>query len=250
MSVGRQYGWIPQVSDHRDQVFGIEKPVTGLPASIDLRPAMPVVYDQGRTSSCTANATAAALQYAMRFAKLPEVAPSRLFIYYNERRLEGTTGQDSGAMIRDGLKACNQYGYIPETLWPFDAGKVTKQPPADVYAAAIGSRIHYYASLDLTDLQKLKLCLVHGYPIIFGFQVFQYFESCEMAETEWLHLPQSTEHNLGGHAVLICGYDDSKGAVLVRNSWGSEWGMGGYFWMDYNYITSELCSDAWMVRLK
>src|SRR3989475_8334152 len=113
------YGWMPDVPDQRDLVFAAAR-VTTLPPSVDLRPGCPPVYDQGQLGSCTANAIAAAIQFEQMRQKEPKpFAPSRLFIYYNERVMEHTVGQDAGAQIRDGMKSVNHIGVCPETDWPY-----------------------------------------------------------------------------------------------------------------------------------
>ena|ERR1700753_1347945 len=245
----RSYGWKKGPQDSRDLVFGMGKPVLGLPPSVDLTPLMPEVYDQRETNSCTGQATAAALHYAMKFAKIPDFAPSRLFPYYNARVLEQSTTQDAGAVIRDVLKGLNTYGFVAETDWPFDQSKVETAPPVSAYEAAIKNSVKFYASVDNSNLSALKLALVHGFPIIFGMQVYPEFESQEVAQTGYVHFPSGEERPIGGHAVLMCGYDDKSQVFLVRNSWGKDWGIKGYFTMPYEYVMTALCSDFWIIRL-
>ena len=162
--------------------------------------------------------------------------------------IEGTVAQDAGAIIRDGIKACNIYGVADETLWPYDITKFTEEPPKIAYANANTDKIRYYASVDTTNLDSVKLCMSHGWPIIFGFQVYQEFEQYKAGQV--LKKPGLFENCLGGHCVCTAGYNDSKQAVLVANSWNTSWGEDGYFWMDYSYFISNLVSDGWMMRLK
>jgi C1A family cysteine protease len=248
----RKYGWKKGPEDSRDLLFGAGKPVLGLPTSVDLSPLMPSVYDQGNTSSCTGQATAAAIHYAMKFAKIPDFAPSRLFPYYNARILEQSTAEDTGAVIRDVLKGLSTYGFVPETDWPFEANRVTSPPPVTTYGKALANRIKLYATIPVQQ-QALKLSLVHGFPVIIGMQVFPYFESQQMGNDGFLKSPgiMVSGECIGGHAVLLCGYDDNAECFLVRNSWGEGWGLKshpGYFQMPYRYAET-FCSDAWMLRL-
>src|SRR5581483_9228194 len=97
-----------------------ESVLTALPKKVDLRPKMPPVYDQGHLGSCTANAIAAAFEFDQTQEKQPDFMPSRLFIYYNERASEGTTGTDSGAMLRDGIKSVAKIGVCDEQIWPYE----------------------------------------------------------------------------------------------------------------------------------
>ena len=183
---------------------------------------------------------------------------SRLFEYYATRKIEGTTSEDSGATIRDTAKAGAQYGIAPESSWPYDAAKFTQNPPAAVWTAAATHKVTSYHSIADGDILTMKSVLATGYLIEFGFNVYSYFMSQQMATQAFLDVPKSSETLEGGHAVDLCGWDDnmanpinksSKGAFLVRNSWGSGWGLSGYFWMSYDYVKStKLCSDFWVVQ--
>src|SRR4051794_25448242 len=115
-------GWVRDLPDPRDLMYSAPLArLRKLPPSADLRAKCPPVYDQGRIGSCTANAIAAAIQFDRRKLRLrPDFVPSRLFIYYNERAMEGHVAYDSGAQIRDGIKSVSKLGVSPEKLWPYD----------------------------------------------------------------------------------------------------------------------------------
>jgi len=138
------YGWTPDVPDQRDRLFAAA-PVAALPPSVDLRSGCPPVYDQGQLGSCTANAIGAAVQFEQIRQKEPKpFSPSRLFIYYNERAMEHTVGQDAGAQIRDGIKSVNHIGACPETDWPYVITKFTQKPPARAFKdAPLGKALSY-----------------------------------------------------------------------------------------------------------
>jgi C1A family cysteine protease len=245
----KRYGWIPDLPDQRDHIYAAPPElVAALPASVDLRSQCPtVVYDQGQLGSCTANAIAGAVEFGLLKQRLADFMPSRLFIYYNERVIEGTVQSDSGAMLRDGIKTVAKQGVCPETLWAYDTAAFAEAPPAACYQEAVDNRVLSYQRVPQT-LTSLKVCLAHGYPIAFGFQVYESFESAEVARTGEVPLPATTEGLLGGHAVLAVGYDDATTRFLVRNSWGPNWGQGGYFTMPYPYLTERnLSSDFWAV---
>jgi len=243
------YGWKKDDHDERDLKFSVVAPIENLPASVDLSPGFPPVYDQGRIGSCTANAIAAAIEFdQMKENKAWDFMPSRLFIYYNERVIENSTGQDAGAQIRDGIKAVNAQGVCKESLWPYITPKFTVSPTKDCYDEAILHKAMEYSKLDNTNLNSLKECLASGFPFVFGFQVFESFEGPQVASTGILNMPVH-ERCMGGHAVICVGYDDSRKAFLVRNSWGPGWGLKGYFWMPYEYMTNNgLTSDFWVIR--
>lgn len=246
--IGR-YGWIPDLPDARDRMYSAPRR-TALPKSVDLRAHCPPVYDQGDLGSCTANAIAGAIEFDQRKEELAKpFTPSRLFIYYNERSLEGTVATDSGAMIRDGIKSVASQGVCPEPMWPYVDGQFAIQPPGPCYKAAKLHPAVSYSRLEQVPGQ-LKACLASGYPFVFGFTVYEGFEDEAVAHTGVASMPEAGETVLGGHAVMAAGYDDAHGRFLVRNSWGSGWGMGGYFTIPYAYLTDEnLASDFWTIRV-
>jgi C1A family cysteine protease len=257
------YGWVPDLPDTRDHLYAAPPPtIADLPSSTDLTDGCPkTVYDQGHIGSCTANAIAAAFEFDLLKQHLTDFMPSRLFIYYNERAIEGTVGSDSGAMIRDGIKSVAAQGVCTELDWPYDDtqaradgtwpanAKPAQKPSAPCYTAAAKNTATSYQRV-LRDLDQMKGCLAAGYPFVFGFSVYESFEGPEVAKTGVVPMPGSDETLLGGHAVLAVGYDDDGERFRVRNSWGSSWGQEGYFTMPYDYLTDRsLASDFWTIRV-
>ena len=246
----KRFGWVPDLPDHRDHSYAAPLVNLGkLPDKVDLRPNCPPVYDQGQLGSCTANAIAGAIEFGRMKEHKQDVVPSRLFIYYNERVMEGTVNSDSGAMIRDGIKSVATDGDAPETEWPYDITKFTEKPPAKVYSDAKQYKVLQYQRVP-RNLTQMKGCLASGYPFVFGFSVYESFESPDVAKTGQVSMPGSNEQEVGGHAVVAVGYDDSQQRFIVRNSWGGDWGIAGYFTMPYTYLTdSNLSDDFWTIRL-
>ncbi len=244
------YGWIPDLPDARDQLYRAPRATGTPPPSVDLRPGCPSVYDQGDLGSCTANAISGAIEFDQRKQKMPQpFTPSRLFIYYNERALEGSIQTDSGAMLRDGIKSVASQGTCPEAMWPYVPANFTDRPPTQCYKVGKLHPAVQYSRL-AQDLNQMKLCLAAGYPFIFGFTVYESFETEEVAATGVMPMPSASEVVLGGHAVMAVGYDDASSRFLVRNSWTQEWGMRGYFTMPYAYPTdNNLADDFWTIRL-
>lgn len=254
-----RYGWTPDLPDQRDFSYQAPHPAAvALPAQVDMRPNCPPVYDQGQLGSCTANAIAAAIQFDQKKEGLPEFTPSRLFIYYNERVMERSVTIDSGAQIRDGIKSVAKQGVCSETSWPYDDTNknpapcpkcpYATKPPKTCYVEAKSHLVTSYQRL-IPTLDRLRGCLASGYPFVFGFTVYESFESEEVATTGVLGMPTPEEHVVGGHAVLGVGYDDAKQQFIVRNSWGTNWGQAGYYVMPYAYLTNtNLSDDFWTVR--
>jgi C1A family cysteine protease len=246
-----RFGWIPDLPDHRDYLYAAPVPMLqALPTSIDLTAQCPPIYDQGQLGSCTANAIAGAIQFEEIKQNLPQViTPSRLFIYYNERVIEHTVDSDSGAMLRDGIKSVAQQGACPEEEWPYDIAQFQQKPGTNCYEDALQHKVKLYQRV-AQNLNQMKGCLASGYPFVVGFSVYESFETPQVAQTGHVPLPQSTEQQIGGHAVVAVGYDDANQWFICRNSWGTNWGMNGYFTMPYAYLTnSDLSSDFWTIRL-
>lgn len=198
--------------------------------------------------SCTANAIGGAIEFDQRKQGTKEFVPSRLFIYYNERVMEDTVNQDAGAQIRDGIKSVVKLGAPPESDWPYDIAKFTQKPPQQAYQDAIQDLVASYARVT-QSLGQMQGCLASGYPFVFGFTVYESFESEAVASTGIVPMPASGERAVGGHAVVAVGYDDTKRTFIVRNSWGADWGDKGYFYMPYEYLlTSDYADDFWTVR--
>ena len=220
-----------------------------LPPSVDLRGGCPPVVDQGELGSCTANAIAGALQFDQMKQKLADVfPPSRLFIYYNERVIEHTVNEDAGAMIRDGIKSVAKDGAPHETLWPYDIAKFKTKPSAAAYKDALKHRAILYQRLTQT-LDQLKGCLASGFPFVFGFSVYESFESQAVAKTGHVPMPKSKEKQLGGHAVLAVGYDDAVEAVHRPQFVGHRGASPVISRCPYAYLTdSNLADDFWTIK--
>lgn len=224
--------------------------VTALPVSTSNRrhKATPAIYDQGALGSCTANAIGAAFEYITRRERAVEdFTPSRLAIYYEERRIERTIESDAGAEIRDGMRVISCIGAAPESLWPYAIERFTQRPPDAYYAAAQQHICTVYERVPQTE-NAIKSCLAAGYPVIFGFTVYESFESAKVARSGHVPLPRTSEAALGGHAVAL--WDYSKTKAVCRNSWGPEWGSSGYFDLPWDYVLNpDLSSDFWTIRV-
>ena len=237
--------------DERDHKFNMAiSPVSNLklPVSVDLRSKCPVVYNQSTLGSCSANAGCAARLMAMGNT---QIELSRLFLYYMERSLENTINEDSGASMRDICKALTNYGVCEEKYMPYDVNKFTTNPSEDAIKNALNYKIASYKSLNSAMEVKQNLA-IRQQPVLMGMTVFQSFESPNIAKTGKMSMPIIGEKEIGGHAVLIVGYNDGniisnltniitnssipKGCFVIRNSWGSDWGDKGYFYMPYSFF--------------
>lgn len=246
----RWYGWKKDELDQRDLIYAFSISLTALPEKVDLRKFCPPVYNQGALGSCTAQALSGSLEMLFNYYKVADkIKPSRLFIYYNERDIEGNVNRDSGAYLRDGIKSLAKQGACDESLWPYKIKDFKKKPTNACYRQAKKYLIDEYMRVP-QQLTNLKTALTSSMPIIFGFSVYESFETNQVSKTGIVPMPKKSEKLLGGHAVLAVGYDDTKKVFICRNSWGDKWGDKGYFYMPYDYLTSKnLSSDFWVIKV-
>ena len=171
------------------------------------------------------------------------------------RRLAGTEG-DEGAYLRDTMKAIALFGMPPEKYWPYDVSKFNNEPTSFCYSFAQNYKAVQYYRLDPAGstpdqaLASIRQYLAAALPCIFGFSVYSSIPPAGDGKGE-IPMPRSGDELEGGHAILAVGYDDAKtvgkdkGALLIRNSWGTNWGMKGYGWLPHAYIERGLADDFW-----
>ena len=240
----RVYNWKPSLPDARDVKFGFDRLIK-IPDKVAPLTQCISAYDQGALGACTGNGVGRvwAYRYFKETGKL--TMPARLFIYYGERVIEGTVKTDSGAQVRDGLKATAKWGVPPEKLWPYNINKFAVKPSAAAYKAALKEVALQYANVAV-DLLAIKTAIAAGNPLVFGFTVFASFESQEVASSGIMPMPKKGEKVLGGHCVVVDEYDDSKQMLGCANSWGTQWGQQGRFQMPYRYL--QYSADYWSLN--
>jgi C1A family cysteine protease len=266
-------GWLRDLPDFRDytadhiaiapqlDAMGVAQPDDlAVAAKIDLRAWCSAVEDQGALGSCTANAVVGLVEYFERRTHGKHIDASRLFLYKVTRDLLHWKG-DTGAYLRSTIGALAMFGVPPEEYWPYNIAKYEKEPTAFAYAFAQGFKAITYYRLDPAGitpqglLTRIKANLAAGLPSVFGFTVYSSIQ--QAASTGHIPYPSKQEKVVGGHAVLAIGYDDSitiknqisgaitKGAVIIRNSWGPGWGDHGYGALPYDYVLNQLAVDFW-----
>lgn len=271
-------GWLPDIPDLRDYTLQHENVVDMahalrllpkhevVPELVnfqDLRAWFPPVEDQGTLGSCTANAGVGILEYMERRAHGKHVDGSRLFLYKATRDLLGWTG-DTGAYLRTTMGAMVLFGVPPEKYWKYQVTDYDKEPPPFCWSFAQNYQAMRYVRLDPPGitrdalLAKIKAGIAAGIPAMFGFSV--YSSIVQARTTGMIPFPLVGESLLGGHAVVACGYDDAllirnatpggpetRGALMIRNSWGTAWGNQGYGWLPYEYVLRGLAVDWWVL---
>jgi C1A family cysteine protease len=267
--------------DHREKLTGpqIQKKavefksyllheIDELPARHDLRETgyFSPVEDQEDIGSCTAQAVIGLVEYLMRAGGLHPMDMSRMFLYKVTRRLLGWTG-DTGAYLRTTIKAMALFGVPPEYEWPYKNELLDEEPDSYNYSFAQNFKALTYARLDGygegsgggNTLNTIRRTLADGFPVVFGFPVHRSISSVRFPEFV-IHYPQTEigDSLIGGHAVLAVGFDDKKitlkspliekrGALIIRNSWGQQWGESGYAYLPYEYVTNQLAVDFWSI---
>lgn len=247
-AIVRFYGAKRDTDDRRDFKKKYEQhEIPGERTSHDLSKYVQHVYDQKDLNSCTANALCAAYGLDLTTSG-GYFNPSRLFLYYNIRERKGNVITDSGASIRETVKSMNREGVCDEPLWPYVVKKFMERPQQWCYSAAVGNNLYKYERLD-QDINQFRACLKKNCPFVFGFNVYKSFESIADFSNGDMPMPTVREQRsqpIGQHAVVAVGYDDSKRRIKVLNSWGSNWGDRGYFYMPYDFIKdSRFCFDFW-----
>jgi C1A family cysteine protease len=240
------YGWKPDKEDKKDFLYRDVRPDITLPKIVNMISKCSPIVDQGALGSCIANAGAGLLEFLELKCGVTFMPVSRLFMYFNERLIEGTVNEDSGASIRDIIKAAASWGWCSEQEWPYDISKFTIKPDRQCYADAVSHEIKSYHRL--ISQRDMFTCLADGFPFIFGIVVFESFESADVAKTGIVPVPNPvTENQLGGHAMLVVGYDQGTQRFIVRNSWGADWGDKGFCQIPFAYM-GKWASDFWTIR--
>ena len=272
---GLAMGWLADLPDFRDyrrdheeirpqlEQTDAAEPAEGLPSQIDLRDWCPPIENQGKLGSCTANAGVGLIEYFERRARNEHLDASRLFLYKATRNLMKAVG-DTGAHLRSTMGAMRLFGVPPEEYWPYRIRNFDQEPPAFCYSFAANYRAVRFYRLDPPGvgieeiIASIKTNLASGLPSMFGFTVFTSIAQAD--ETGEIPYPTEKEKIEGGHAVVAVGYDDDKviannrrkdndsqGAFLIRNSWGTSWGDKGYGWLPYQYVLDTLAIDWWVL---
>lgn len=249
MSTTAGYGWKRDL-DRRAPAF-IPKlaRLEDLPQTFDWWQHLkaPPCWDQGNTGSCVGHGRARQHRLLRMIAGLPDFEPSRLGTYWQARKIEGATGLDAGAMIHDSIKAGITEGVGREIDWPFDESKVLDEPPPVFFKNAVKSAIQDYRRVDPSNLRDLLEAITIG-SVVFGIPVYESFESADVEKTGNVPMPKDNEPIVGGHCMLLTGFDRQHGFFIADNSWGPKWGKEGRCLLPFPYIQKE-ADDCWLVTL-
>lgn len=239
------FHWSRDLPDSRDYRYKNARITT--PDRVDLRQWCSDIEDQGNLGSCTGQAIAGAIEYLnKRSGSSTDV--SRLFIYYYERAMIGTINVDSGAYIRDGIKVVFKNGSPLERFWPYNISKFRTKPSNAAVTDGRKRTVTLYERVP--NFFGCINALAAGYPVVMGYLVYSSFMSRGVSRTGLMPYPDVRSENfLGGHAVLLVGYDNRTQRFIARNSWGRNWGDRGYFYMPYNVVSNtSMSGDFWIIK--
>ena len=256
-------GWLPDKPDIRDHKMTVhyvagaaDVPKAFLPGAEKF---LPPIRDQGDQGSCGGHSMRSAVQYkvAAEGKGTDELSPR--FIYYNARLIEGATNQDSGIEIRDAAKSVGKLGVSTEALCPYDPRVYAQRPSPTAYKEALSDLVTNYQRVPQNQ-NAIKQAILGGSPVVFGFTVYENFMTDAMAADGLMPQPEGSVD--GGHAVWICGFDDTidikgqKGGVCIGNSWGNQWGAvgpngsRGYFWINWSLLCNpHFADDFWAINV-
>jgi C1A family cysteine protease len=248
----KRYSCIPDIPDQRD-IWSTPPKTVEYYQTADLKKTnfLPDVYDQGNIGSSVACAVLASYVFCLTKNGTQNIQPqlSPQFIYYNQRIIANTVECDSGSSIRDGIKVLDRLGVCTEELYPYDQNFFKDKPTEEAYKYAYTNKHSIQYRRIRLLLEEIFKCISLKLPIIMGFTIYDSFQHPDVSRTGIMPIPKLGEKIVGHHAVLIVGYDIPRKFLLCRNSWGSSWGQGGYFWMPFAFINSRNCSDLWIISI-
>lgn len=215
-----------------------------LPDRVDLRPFCSPVENQLNTSSCVANAVVGAFEFHQKRAGLPVTDLSRLFVYYNSRKLSGSEGEDCGTYVHHAMAALLAHGACEERMWPLQKAMVSVEPTRACFENA-----RRYSAVQFARVPQglpMLVALSQGLPIVFGISIPRpYYDIAEQTGLMPGPKGRNRESPRTGHAMLVVGYDNDERTLLIRNSWGERWGDGGYFRMPYDIMDAYGRDDGY-----
>lgn len=252
-SLYRVSGWLEDPPDPNDPKFELMRtritPVESTSTyDIDLRQWCSPVEQQSNAGSCVANAAVGGIEMRRIRNGLPHVDLARLFVYFNARVGNNTTGVDNGSYPKLALESLTRLGVCKESLWPYDTTKVFARPTWSAYRDAYAYKINQFYRITAageTRHNQIIEALRSHHPVIFGVQVWESFRKCTGVVT----MPTLLEKKLGGHSMLIVGVDIANRMYLIRNSWGTDWGEAGYARMPFDYLEIGNAGSFWSFTL-
>lgn len=240
----RRFGWQSPQALGRAPHTGVRTAVAGLAGLREqvLLEHLPPMFDQAAVGSCVAQSLGGGIETLLPRAGYAAERVDRAALYRRAREMIGTAHEDSGCIIADGIAVLSQAGWEREEGEPpgtwgdrwtrapralsLDAPKLINAEPLDFEVATI-----------CTELDA-------GHPVVVGLQVTRDWEDFA-GDT----LPEPAGDVIGGHAVMLVGYDLNLRCFRVRNSWGTSWRDGGYAWLPWAWLRAPWCGEVHALRV-
>ncbi len=219
-----------------------------LPAAVDLSPDMPPPGKQGKLNSCVGWAIGYALKSYQE--KLEERQPYVQSGRLDARRVFSPSyiynqcngGKNVPILYSDAFAILSEQGAATWADMPYSDADFTSQPGPQAKSGAARFKIDFWRQVNTQDVKEVKAHLHAGFPVLIGTGVDEAFIKLPAGKT-WA----SAGEQVGGHAMVVVGYDDARRAFRLMNSWGREWADGGFCWMDYD-LFRKLVGEAYVVK--
>lgn len=219
--------------------------------SIDLSSQMPPVGNQGSQGSCVAWAMAYYhkthtewVEHGWNLTSTQnQFSPAFVYNLIN-------SGGDYGSYFDDAMECLVDNGCASMALMPYNQSNCTTWPSETAWSygtAFRGAGAYWIDASNDAGLTLIKTQLNNGYTVVLGINVYGNFDYISSYNYTYC-ASQRTGSNRGGHGVTIVGYDDNMstadgmGAFKLVNSWGTGWGLSGYFWMSYTAVKDPYLS--------
>lgn len=245
----RCYGMKKDSPDKRDKMYAKLSSPVALPRIADLRPWVGSIKDQGSEGSCTGHAGSSDVEWQCRKYRNEQPVLSPAFLYSQELINEGTFPNDNGAMPRSICQVLNKFGVCEESVDPYKPGSIVTPSAPQIENAKKYQLGGYHR---MTSLDQVLSCLGDPtpWPVLLSFNVYASFESEAVAKTGLMPIPNPAyEVLMGGHEVLVVGYDQDKQVLIIQNSWGRAWGDQGFFYMPFPLVQNpNMVTDLWIIH--
>ena len=211
---------------------------------VDLRPRLPSVKDQGRRGTCVAFAATAGHE----LLRGNDEDLSEEYLHWAAKQRDGLPRTAEGTTLRAAAAGLAEVGQPREALWPYDDRRdqwASDYAPSAVAHADAAARRISDGGAEAPVAAALRRVLDAGHAVLLGLRLFAtWFKPGRGGEIE---LPPAGATDLGSHAILVVGYR-ADGTFIVRNSWGTEWGDGGYGYLPSAYVDAHGV-EAWFLAL-
>lgn len=208
-------------------------------ASIDLRQSFTPVKSQGSLGSCSAFAVTSVIEYMIRRLTGEIRNMSEAFLYYNAREAVGKQNENCGTSIYRIIKEAMTAGICDESHHQYDENNFSAAPSDLAFAEAQKCLVVKAMNVKV-ETEAIKSAIADGHPVVISARIFDSFGSDRAGFVRMPSPDEISPREEFSHAMVICGYSDDYKVFVIRNSWGEDFGDGGYCYMPYRYAEEYL----------